>query len=127
MGISGFTRKEFAHRLEVVQSRLVAEVPEGLPHLGEEQFGLVAETEESFGASELFASAGDFEELVRSHRVGAGIAGIAAEGAVSAVVAAEIGQGQEDLAGIGDGAGLEALFGGAGGGQEFGEIVVWAA
>ena len=57
----------------------------------------------------------------------AGVAGIAAEGAVSAVVAAEIGQRQEDLARVGDDAGPEALFGGVGGGEKFGKIVVGAA
>ena len=57
----------------------------------------------------------------------AGVAGIAAEGAVSAVVAAEIGQRQKDFARVGDDAGLEAFFGGAGGGEEFGKIVVGAA
>jgi len=48
--------------------------------------------------------------------VGAGVGGIAAEGAVSAVVAAKIGQGEENFAGVGDDAGFESFFGGAGGG-----------
>ena len=55
-----------------------------------------------------------------------GFARVAAEGAVSAVVAAKIGQRQEDLARIGDGAGPEALFGSAGGREEFRQIVVGA-
>ncbi len=57
----------------------------------------------------------------------AGVAGISAESAVSAIVAAEIGQRQEDFARVGDDAGLEAFFGRARGGEEFGKIVVGAA
>ena len=67
------------------------------------------------------------EHLVRGHGVGAGIAGIAAEGAVSAIVAAEVGQRKEYFARVSDDAGLEALLGGAGGGEKFGKIVVGAA
>ena len=57
----------------------------------------------------------------------AGISGIAAEGAVAAVVAAEIGQRQKDLPRIGDDTGLEVFSCGAGGGQQRGQIVVTAA
>ncbi len=88
----GLAQHEFAHGFEIVQRRLVAEMAESLAHLGEEQFGLVAKAEEGFGAPELFAGAGDREHFVRSHGVRAGVAGIAAEGAVSAIVATEVGQ-----------------------------------
>ena len=88
----GLAQHEFAHGFEIVQRRLVAEMAERLAHLGEEQFGLVAEAEEGFGAAELLAGAGDLEDFVGSHGVRAGVAGIAAEGAVSAIVAAEVGQ-----------------------------------
>ena len=123
----GLAQHQFAHGFEIVQRRLVAEVAQRLAHLGEEQFGLVAQAEERFGASELFAGAGDLEDFVGRHGVRAGVAGIAAEGAVSAIVAAEVGQRQENFARIGDDAGLEAFFGGAGGGEEFRKIVVGAA
>jgi hypothetical protein len=68
----------------------------------------------------------DFQDFVGSHGVGAGIGGITAEGAVSAVVPAEIREREENLARVGDDAGLESFFGGAGGGQEFGQIGVGA-
>ena len=123
---AGLAQHQFAHGFEIVQRGLVAEMPQGLAHLGKEQFGLVAQAEESLGAAEFFSGAGDREDFVGSHGMSAGIAGIAAEGAVSAVVAAEIGQRQKNFARIGDDAGLEALFGGAGGGEEFGKIVVGA-
>jgi len=45
---------------------------------------------------------GELENFVRSHEVSAGLAGIFAEGAVAAIVAAESGQGDEDLFRIGD-------------------------
>ncbi len=53
--------------------------------------------------------------------------GVAAEGAVTAVVAAKIGQRQKNLPRVGDDAGLEVFFCGAGGGEQRGEIVVIAA
>src|SRR5262249_1217466 len=43
------------------------------------------------------------------HGVGAGLAGVALEGAVAAVVAAEVGQGEEDLPGVGDRAPLAGV------------------
>src|SRR5580658_11162802 len=98
----------------------------GLAHLGEKKFGLVAETEESFGASELFSGAGDGKHFLGCHRMRAWIGGVAAEGAISAVVAAEIGKREKYLARIGDHAGFEALFGGAGRGQKQRKIVIRA-
>ncbi len=55
--------------------------------------------------------------------MGAGLAGIAAEDAIAAVVPAEVGEGEEDLAGIGDNAWLEALFDLAGGGKQYRKFV----
>jgi hypothetical protein len=59
--------------------------------------------------------------------VRAGFSGIAAEGAVAAVVAAKIGQRQENLPRVGDDAGLEVFFGGASGPEQRGKIVVATA
>ncbi len=94
----------------------IAEMAEGFAHLGKEEFRLVSETEEGLGASEFFSGAGDLENFVRRHGVCAGVAGIAAEGAVSAVIAAEIGEREKNFARVSDDAGFEALFGGARGG-----------
>src|SRR5580698_6990218 len=99
---------------------------EGLAHLGKKKFGLVAEAEKGFGASELFSGAGDGKHFLRCHGVRAWIGGVAAEGAISAVVAAEIGKREKYLARIGDHAGFEALFGGAGRGQKQRKIVIRA-
>ena len=68
----------------------------------------------------------DFKNLVRSHGVSAGFAGIAAEDAVAAIIAAQVGQRDEDLTRIGDDPGLEALLGCKRGGEEGGEFVVRA-
>ncbi len=57
----------------------------------------------------------------------AGVSGIAAESAVAAVVAAKIGQRQENFSRVGDDAGLEVIFCSAGGGEQRGQIVVGAA
>src|ERR1700722_616426 len=110
-----------------MQRGSVAKVGESLAHLGEKQFRLVAQAEQSFGAAEFLAGAGDGENLVRGHGVRAGVSGIAAEGAVSAVIAAEIGQREEDLTRVSDDAGFEAFFGGASGGEKFGKLAVGAA
>ena len=123
----GLAQNQFAHGFEIVQRGFVAEVMQGFAHFGKEQFGFVAQAEKGFGASQLFPGVGHGEDFIRRHCMGAGLAGIAAEGAVSAIVTAKIGQGQEDLARVSDHAGLEALFGCAGGGEEFGEVVVMAA
>ena len=57
----------------------------------------------------------------------AGFSGVAAEGAVAAIVAAKIGQWKENLSRISDDARLEVFFGGEGGGQQRGKIVVATA
>src|SRR5690242_9861845 len=56
----------------------------------------------------------------------AGLAWIAAKPTVSAIISAKIGQGDENLARIGDDAGLEPLFGGASGSQQAGQVGVGA-
>src|SRR5712675_356284 len=96
-------------------------------HLGEDQFWLVAEAEKGLRASEFFARPRYGEHFFWSHGVRAGFAGIAAKGAVAAVVATKIGQRQENFARVGDDAGLEALFGGTGGSKKFGQVIVMAA
>ena len=124
---AGFTQHQLAHGFEIVQRGFVAEMAKGLAHFREQEFGLVAETEEDFGASESFSCARDLEDFVRRHGVRAGVAGIAAEDAITAVVATKIGQWEKNFAGVRDDAGLEALFGGASRSKESGEVVVGAA
>src|ERR1700751_2289035 len=96
-------------------------------HLGKEQFWLVTQAEKGFGTAKLFSRTGDFEHLVGHHRVCAGIARIAAEGAVAAIVAAEVSQREKDFAGIGDRARLESFLRRAGKRKKFWQIVVAAA
>ena len=93
-----------------MQRRFVSQVAQGLPHFREDQFRLIAQAEEGFGAAHLFARLRDFHNFVRRHGVRAGFARIAAESAVAAIVAAQVGQGDENFARIGDDAGLEALL-----------------
>src|SRR5579862_5648659 len=93
-----FAQNQFAHGFEIVKRGFVAEMLQGGTHFGECELRLVPETEEGFGAAELFAGTGDFENFVRSHRVRGGLAGIAAEGAVAAIVAAEIREWKKNFA-----------------------------
>jgi hypothetical protein len=56
--------------------------------------------------------------------VRSGPARIAAEGAISAIIAAEVGKGDEDLSRVGDHVGLEAVASCSGGRQKLGEIFI---
>ena len=76
---------------------------------------------------ELFPCASDRQNFIRVMVCAPGIAGIAAKCAISAIVAAEIGQGNENLAGIGDDAGLESLFCGARRSEKLGQVGIGAA
>src|SRR5580765_1685571 len=95
---TGLAQHKFAHRLEIMQSRFVAEVPKSVAHFRKQEFGLVPQAEQSLGTTGLFSGTSDCEDFFWGHCVGARITRIAPEGAVSAIVAAEIGQGDEYLA-----------------------------
>jgi len=56
----------------------------------------------------------------------AGIAGIAPKRTISAIISAEIRQGNENFARVGDNAGLEPLFAGARGSEQAGQVGVGA-
>jgi hypothetical protein len=58
--------------------------------------------------------------------VRAGVPGVFAKNAIAAIVAAKIGQGQENFARVRDDAGLESLFGGARFFKELREEIVGA-
>jgi flavin reductase (DIM6/NTAB) family NADH-FMN oxidoreductase RutF len=103
----GFAKDEFAHGLEIMECRFVAEMAHRVSHLRKQELGLVSQAEKSLGATEFLSLASHGEHLVRVHGMSAGVAGIATEGAIAAIVATEIGERQEDLAGIGDYSRLE--------------------
>src|SRR6185437_2042287 len=106
---------------QIMQRGFVAEMAERLPHLGEDQLGLITKTKQSFRAAKFFSGAGDLKDFVGCHCVRARLSGVAAEGAISAVVAAKVGKRNKNLARISNDAGLECFFCFAGGGQEAGE------
>ena len=116
---SRFPQHELAHRFQILQSRVVPKPAQRCAHLGKGQLRLVAEAEKSFGASQLLARTNDREHLIRSHGVRARIVRISAEDTVAAVIAAEIGERDENFSRISDGLGLEPLFGSNGGSQQF--------
>jgi hypothetical protein len=70
---------------------------EELAVLGEEGFGLVAQREERFLGPAPLARAGEGQDLLGSHGEGARLSRIAPESTVAAIVAAQGGQGDEDL------------------------------
>ena len=111
---AGFFEDEFAHGGEIVERTRVALLAEEFAGFGENLFGLIAEAEERFLAAGLASAFGEGENFVRGHEMRARLAGVFAEGAVAAIVAAEGGQRDEDLFGKGDDIpfGLGADFGG---------------
>ena len=98
-GSSVVSRKTNSHMASrYCKRRVVAQMAQGVAHFREEQFRLVAQTEERLGTSHLFAGSGHFQNLVRGHGMCAGLARITTENAVAAIIPAEVGQGDEDFA-----------------------------
>src|SRR5262245_32055823 len=87
----------------------------------EERLRLVAQREQRFLRAEPAAGLRERHDLVGLHRVGARLAGIAAEGAVAAVVAAERRERHEDLRRERDGTSASAITHLARAGVELGE------
>ena len=119
-----FAKHLLAHRFQIMESGLVSEAPQRFAHLGKKQFRLVSQAEQRLGASHAFARAHHLHDLIRRHGVRAGLAGIAAEGAVAAVVAAKICQRKKDLARIGDDSGLESRAGRSRRSKQGGELFI---
>jgi hypothetical protein len=71
--------------------------PEELALLREGRFRLVTEGEERLLGPEPLSSLGEGHDLVGGHGVGTRLPGIATEGAIAAVVAAQGGEGHEHL------------------------------
>ena len=123
----GFAEHQFAHGLKIMESGFVSQPAQGLAHFRKCEFGFIAETEESLGASHLLARARHRQYLVRGHGVCAGLAGIAAEGAIAAVVATEVGERNKNLARIGNDAGLKRCLASMAADKQRGKIVVRTA
>src|SRR5205807_604791 len=96
-----------------MQRRAISQFAQRLTHLREDQLRFIAQREKSFGAAKFFALSRHSQNFVGSHRVGAWLAGIAAECAVAAIIAAKIGQRNENFARVSDYTRLESITGGA--------------
>src|SRR5207245_1630201 len=103
------SERELADRAEVAERGPVAVAAQERAVDGKSRLGLVAEREEGLFRTETRARLSERDHLFGRHRVGAGLAGIAAEGAVAAVVSAEGRQGHEDLGREGDDASPAAV------------------
>jgi len=71
--------------------------PQEFPVLGKDGLRTVTQREQRFLGAEALARAREREDLLGCHAQRAGLARVAAEGAVPAVVTAEIGERDEDL------------------------------
>ena len=104
-----FAEHQFAHSFEIMQRGFVSQMAQRLAHFGECEFGLITQAEKRLGASHFLACARYFQNFIGSHGVCAGLARIAAEGAIAAVVATKIGEGDKDFARIANDAWLKIL------------------
>ncbi len=111
-----FGECDFARTADVFNRGADAERRQRLAIFLERDLGLVAEAHQRLFASELGAAPRPQRNLVGHHRPRTGVAGVFAERAVGASVAAEIGDGQKNLARVGNVAALAAIakFGGSG-------------
>jgi hypothetical protein len=103
-----FAQHLLAHCFQIVQRGFVSQSAAAYRASGEKQLRLVSQAEQRLGTSHALSGAHDFHHLVRRHGVRAGLAGIAPECAVAAVVAAKIRQGKKHFARIGDDSRLES-------------------
>src|SRR5436309_2677309 len=94
--------RELADRAEVAERGAVTVATQELAVAGEGRLGPVTEREQGFLRPEPRAGPGEGQHFLGRHRMGAGLPGIAAEGAVAAVVATQGRQRHEDLGGEGD-------------------------
>ena len=124
---AGFAQHQFAHGFQIMQRAAIAKLAQGFAHLGKQRLRAVAEREQRLGAAQLLACLRDRENFVGRHGVRARVAGIAAVGAVSAIIAAEVGQRDKHLARVGDDAGTILLLEGARSRQQIRQKVVVAA
>ncbi len=97
-----FAQHLLAHRFQIMECGLISPPAQGIAHLGKEQLGLVAQAEQRLCASRTLTRAHYVHYLVGRHVVRSGLAGIAPERAVAAVVATQIRQGKKHFTGIGD-------------------------
>src|SRR6266404_1576065 len=97
---------------------------QGFAHFGKEQFGFVAKGEQSFRATKFFTCSRDLQHLIGRHRVRAGLTRVAAEGAISAIIAAEICKRDENLARISDYARLKVVASILGGREKVRQVLV---
>ena len=110
-----------------MQRAAIAKLAQGFAHLGKQRLWAVAQREQRFGAAQLFALLRDRQNFVGRHGVRTRLAGIAAVGAVSAIIAAEVGQRDKHFARVGDDAGTILLLEGARSRKQFRQKVVVAA
>ena len=96
-------------RRDVLDSTARAERGQRCTILFEGDFGLIAETHQGLDAAEIASAPRPFGDLAQRHRPRAGIAGVLAEGAIGAAIAADVGHGQKNFARVGDVAALGAV------------------
>src|SRR5581483_3485365 len=93
-----------------MQCGLISQIPQGLAHLGKDEFGLVPQTEKCLCAAQFFTLPRDLQNFFWGHSVSACIARIASKCAISAIITAQISKWKKNFTRIGDYVSLESLF-----------------
>jgi hypothetical protein len=88
---------EFAHGGKIVERARKALLVQKFSRLRKNAFGLIAQTEQRFLASRAAPLLSEREDFIRRHEVRTGLAGILAERAVAAIVAAKSRERDENL------------------------------
>jgi hypothetical protein len=94
---AGLADDEGGDLSEIAERGRMPHAPEEFAVLGENRLRPVAQGEQRFLGAESLAGARERQDLLRCHAQRAGLARVAAESAVPAVVAAEVGERDEDL------------------------------
>src|SRR5271166_6495765 len=102
-----------------MESAAIAAFMQQVAHLRKLRLRLVTERKQGLGATESFALPRDLEYLFGRHGMSAGLSGVAAVGAVAAVIATEVGQGQKNLTRVGNDSRAILLLEEAGGREQF--------
>ncbi len=99
---AGAIENQLRHGRDVIERARKALTAQKLARFRENAFRLIAQAEERFLAARGAALFGESQNLVRGHEMRTRLAGIFAEGAVAAVVAAQRGERDEDFFGEAD-------------------------
>ena len=121
---TGFVEDEAAHRFQVIDGRPITVLVEPGLSCRVALLGTLSEGEERLVTPRLGAPSGDCEHLLRCHVWGLGVRRRFGERAISALVAAQHGEGNEDFRGVRDPGAIGLVSDGPGPGHEIAQVEI---